>query len=440
MSRMEPNRLLQDELVYELAVRGICGVGTCDSMRKTLRELLRLEKLGKTFASCLKPIPVDEEIVTCQNKLKEIVTLLEKFDGASNAYKKLETKICHIMGRIERIKPEEEEGHKARSELLSEVLSISADLEDKAEQFRKSRIENLPTDPVLLESLSVAGASTSTPVVHEPVENITVIENSNSNKYIRDIAKFDAKFSGDVSKVSVNAFLIQIEEFCASRNILKHQLFHAASELFEEPAKSWFRAKKRAGLSNWEDLVTELKLQFQPHDYNDRLWDEIKHRTQGSNEPIGIYVAIMSNLFSYLTFAVPENTRVKILRKNILPYLQSQLSCIDEIASEAELLNLCRTIERNRISIDAYVPPSRNKSKIEPDLSYIDNKARPQCSNAVTPPENDKECWNCNGRGHIAKYCKARRQKHCYRCGKKDFTKYDCPVCTKKSGNERRVQ
>lgn len=440
MSRMEPNRLLQDELVYELAVRGISAVGNCDSMRKTLRELLRLEKLGKTFVSCLKPTPLNEEIVTCQNKLKEIVSLLGKFDGADNAYRKIETKLCHVIGRVDRMRPEDDEGIKARSELMSEVLSLSSDLEDKTEQIKKQRLENLPTDVVVLENMNVA-ATTSTPtrthVTHEPTENISLTENPNSNKYIRDIAKFDAKFSGDVSKLSVNAFLIQIEEFCASRGILKHQLFHAASELFEEPAKSWWRAKKRAGLNNWEDLVTELKLQFQPHDYNDRLWEEIKHRTQGSNEPIGIYVAIMSNLFSYLSFTVPENTRVKILRKNILPYLQNPLSSHAEIASEEELLTLCRTIEKNHVSIDAYTPPSKNKSKVEPDLSYIDIKTR---SSQETRQNMDLECWNCNKRGHIAKFCKARKQKHCYRCGKKDFTKFDCPDCTKNQGNGRMVQ
>ncbi|CAH1383643.1 unnamed protein product, partial [Tenebrio molitor] len=42
--RFEVNRLVQDELVYELAIRGLTDVGTVEQMRKTLRTLLRLER------------------------------------------------------------------------------------------------------------------------------------------------------------------------------------------------------------------------------------------------------------------------------------------------------------------------------------------------------------------------------------------------------------
>jgi hypothetical protein len=40
----EVNRLAQDELVYESAVRGLTEVGTVEQMQKTLRNLLRMER------------------------------------------------------------------------------------------------------------------------------------------------------------------------------------------------------------------------------------------------------------------------------------------------------------------------------------------------------------------------------------------------------------
>lgn len=160
--------------------------------------------------------------------------LLTKYDGAKNAYRKLETKICHVIGRVERMKPDNEEDNKTRSELLSQALSLSSDLEEKTENFKKLRFENLPTDPVLLESLHMASASTPYSHGREIATGnaTTAIDNSSVNKYVRDLGKINIKFSGDVSKLSVNAFLIQIEEFCALRNIPKDQLIHAASELF----------------------------------------------------------------------------------------------------------------------------------------------------------------------------------------------------------------
>lgn len=185
---MEPNRLVQDELVYELTVRGISDVGNCDSMRKTLRELLRLEKLGKTFISSLPPIPFKDELTTCKNKLKEISALLEKFDGAENAYKKLETKICHVLGRLERLQAKDDDEIQLPSELLSEAIILSTELEEKVENIKKTIVQNLPIDPTLLESMSAAQASTSTR--HENVNDESVALDQTVNRYTRYTNRF----------------------------------------------------------------------------------------------------------------------------------------------------------------------------------------------------------------------------------------------------------
>jgi hypothetical protein len=42
--KFEVNRLASDKLSYELEIRGIIGLATVAEMRKTLRNLLRLEK------------------------------------------------------------------------------------------------------------------------------------------------------------------------------------------------------------------------------------------------------------------------------------------------------------------------------------------------------------------------------------------------------------
>lgn len=130
-----------------------------------------------------------------------------------------------MLGRVERLAADNDENLKLWSELLTEVLSLSSDLEDKLEHFKKLCNQNLPTDPTLLESMNLASAST--PVRQHETEvvadNVTVPQNTSTsvNKCLRDIEKLGVKFSGDVSKLSVNAFLIQIEEFCTARNTKK---------------------------------------------------------------------------------------------------------------------------------------------------------------------------------------------------------------------------
>lgn len=66
------------------------------------------------------------------------------------------------------------------------------------------------------------------------------------------------------------------------------------------------RANKRR-FNNWDLLIVALKKQFLPCDYEDRLWEEIRKRTQGASESVGIYFAVMSNLFERLVVPVPEN-------------------------------------------------------------------------------------------------------------------------------------
>lgn len=49
-----------------------------------------------------------------------------------------------------------------------------------------------------------------------------------------------------------------------------------------------------------------VKIIILPADYNDKLIDEIKKRTQGPTETMGIYLAIMKNMFNRLTVPVTE--------------------------------------------------------------------------------------------------------------------------------------
>lgn len=124
------------------------------------------------------------------------------------------------------------------------------------------------------------------------------------------VCKWNIKFSGDVSRQSVSAFLDEdLDERYAARNVTKKQLFKSAGELFERKAKIWFRSVRKA-ISIWQELVAKLKDEFQPHDYNDLLWEQIKCRKQGPKESTGIYMTVINNLFLRLTFDVPEASKV----------------------------------------------------------------------------------------------------------------------------------
>lgn len=170
MARMEPNRLVQDELQYELAVRGISECGTVETMRKALRELLRLEKLGKTFPSIASRLNIGDELDVCETKLEEIKAGVENYDGTTNVYKKLETKLWHVMGRLERLEPKDSDNEKKKSELFTMALTLSGDLEQERTQALDQG--HLPVDPMLVSNLTQnpPGIHASTPVHSQTAE------------------------------------------------------------------------------------------------------------------------------------------------------------------------------------------------------------------------------------------------------------------------------
>jgi hypothetical protein len=119
-------------------------------------------------------------------------------------------------------------------------------------------------------------------------------------------------------------------------------------------------------------LVALLRNQFQPADYNDRLFEEIRRRTQGPDESIAMFAAVMDNMFDRVTVRVPEATRLKIILKNLAPYYQNQLG-LSPITSRDQLLEASRLLEARKASVECYVQPTRRRGQIclEPDLAYV---------------------------------------------------------------------
>ncbi|KAK9688531.1 Retrotransposon gag protein [Popillia japonica] len=140
--------------------------------------------------------------------------------------------------------------------------------------------------------------------------------------------RWNLKYSGDNSGLSLNAFLERVEELMLARNVTKEQVFRSAIDLFSSRALIWYRANRKA-LSDWDELVVALREEFQVPDYDERLFDEIRKRTQGPNESISMFVSVMTNLFSRLSIKIPESNRLKMMCKNLSPFYQSQLGLTD---------------------------------------------------------------------------------------------------------------
>lgn len=272
-----------------------------------------------------------------------------------------------------------------------------------------------------------------------------------------DISRWKIVFDGNSS---VTNFIERLEELRLSRGVSKTQLLRSAPEFFSKDALHWYRIHQ---FTSWDELVHQLKTDFLPYDYEYELLEEIRNRTQGAKEKLITYVSSMENLFNKLGPSKPtEEVRIKMIRRNLLPYLQSQLA-LHETENISDLLRLGRAIEETAVRTQRYVPPPTNyKQLLEPGLAYHKPTGLSQDFHAnvsAVAPGNSREkieisaincrseitqekevraiCWNCEKTGHRFRKCTKPRRIFCFRCGQLNVTSNSCAKCTSKNGPER---
>lgn len=101
---MDINRLLSDELSYEIRIRGISPDGTVAEKRKVLRDAIHQERDGQ-ITICTKNIVPSEEVCICGTKLDDLLGNIQEFDNnnAENEYKRVKARLIHVSDRLKRI-------------------------------------------------------------------------------------------------------------------------------------------------------------------------------------------------------------------------------------------------------------------------------------------------------------------------------------------------
>lgn len=432
--KMQVNRLLQDELTYELQLRGI-ATGTVEEMRHSLAMAIRLEKSGDSVMYPKYPFTAQEDVLAVENKLVDLEPLVNDFTDKSSStlYSKLESRLSHVLNRIDHIDANGPEGQK-RSELLAKTLSLLDLLQNKG----CGKIST-PT------SLAVLGSNVLPNL--PPIRRSSGIDDTHlQSPYFKQILpnKWGLKFSGDKKGISLNAFLERVEELRIARHVSKETLLESGIDLFEGRAYQFYVAY-RDEISSWDEFVNLLREEYLSPNYNEKLLEEIKKRTQGADESIGIYLAVMSGYFKRLTCPVSEEIQLKIIMRNIAPFYQSQLALVN-IMSFGHLRELCRRLEARKESVESFVAPSRRSCSLEPDLAYVQfdtlDIADVASSSAVAGtkcevPLDNLVCYRCGQPGHKAIGCLLVKGKFCYRCRKDGVTVKTCPNCKPKGNGQR---
>lgn len=454
--KMDPNRLLSDELSYELTIRGLSTAGNVADKRIRLRNHMRTETDEEPISFPDFPLDPAAELKICGKKLTQLKTMIDNFDENNylNEYARIGSRLTHVHKRLGRVMDPTSETtqremktdcqHYLETIRYKFTVQASAHLmaeQDVAEQDDDVRTETTPT---LTETTP---EDTETPVESIEVRLARALEQISCNLACAPTRATTSKSHFPVHKWNVtydggpglSNFLERIDELSSARGVNKQQLFSSAVEFFSGDALTWFRAN-RTIIHSWDDLIAALKNTFLPADYDFSLWDEIRNRTQGNGEKVSIFIANMEGLFKRLSTRPTEAERLVYIRRNLQPYLQQRLG-LQAVQNVAELGQICRQLEDIQHRTQQFREPPAASQAIEPDLAYH----RPRLSriSAVAPEQDNIEavgsstrspikCWNCEKSGHRSANCTEARRTHCYRCGKPNVITRNCPKC---SGN-----
>ncbi|KAJ8964168.1 hypothetical protein NQ317_016442 [Molorchus minor] len=398
MSRkLQVNRLDKDELSYELTVRGI-ATGTCEEMRRRLSQALQLEKSGDSLKYPEYPYTFEEDHEVVNKKLQDLTKMLDGFSQGrgSNEALKIRTKFNHVLGRLDNLVCDTVEKQKTKSEVLAATLTLMDTFDNKVCEYEKRKGTNVPPSLLYME------------------------EQTEPSTFREDIGRASTSSSLDgvqpagAARGNQLPFFEQVEELRVARSVSKETLLNSGIDLFSDRAYQFYK-DCRGRVTSWNELVNEFRQEYLSASYDDELFEELQRRTQHSSESIGVYLAIMSSYFGRLRCAISEDTKLKIILRNLHPYYLERLS--EPMPSTlAELRSSCRSMEARRDMMKNYVePPTRRSNALEKDLAYIDISEDLSAIETSSQEARDQVktnviiCYRCSQQGHKANECNSKK-------------------------------
>lgn len=410
--------LTKEELQYEVQIRSEEPEPTVEKLRKQLKRLI-LDIPPEEILEL--DIEARQELKLIADKLKELKKCIGDYEATQDTGRLVRARALgtHLHFRIARVITVDEKTEEYKQEYTRILKELSSKFSDKGS------VDKTPVGGAFEESTSAKVEGHQLSQVHCSKVNVS---------------KWGLKFDGTTD---VRSFLERVDELCSANNVPVSKIFAAASELFSEQALLWFRGIKNQ-VTSWHELRELLMEEFDPVDYEYRLMGEIRARTQGADEPVHIYFAIMSCMFNRLSCPPTEREKLEILLHNIRPSFSEQLALI-EINSTQELKAKCRILEAARQRSEFFAEPARAAARtLNPSFNYKSTKAKPNLSAVSTVPQERQKfvCFKCKEPGHSYKECKNKRSGkriQCYNCGQVGYTVKGCPNCNKET-NEKKPQ
>lgn len=170
---MEINRLLGDELSYELEIRGLPSEGTVAEKRSTLRGLMRCERSGFSTNVLDSNLNCESELDTCDIKLQQLGNDIDNFDLAnkSNEYARIYSRLLHINGRLSRLTKLTEDQNRDKVNLIARCMQLIDSVGNLLESEPQVPPRAVGDASTGRENKEYSLLDTDNPLLPEPIHN-----------------------------------------------------------------------------------------------------------------------------------------------------------------------------------------------------------------------------------------------------------------------------
>ena len=184
--------------------------------------------------------------------------------------------------------------------------------------------------------------------------------NTFDNTYQREtrtgqlLRQWEVKFSGKRHE-DVDEFVERLEEFRRQLNFPDEDILRQIPTILSGEALTWARTK----YDTWRtvaDVILALQQRYRPIDYEVRLEDELRERSQGPCESISSYIIGMRVLLKKFAPPLPLRTQLDRVYRNLHPDFLEKIYR-EQVTSLDELERLGQQIELRRELAKRYKPP-----------------------------------------------------------------------------------
>lgn len=419
--------LRKDEIRFELDVLGISTAQeeTVDALRKALRQVFKLSRRGSIKCVPQMSPRLTKEIEACTPKVEELESMLSSGDLVKdrNLIVRISVRANYLIDRLARLGFDNSSLSDLRQRLIRILAKVEPEEGSSSSDEESVKVENPKCTPVKKkvedipkeESMNVPNSE------KRGKDDILIIREKQIN-----LNSFNLKFNGTTC---VRIFLERLEELRQAREIPQSRMLSAFSDLLEDSALAWFRCNKN-NFNSYQDLIQQLREDFDIPDLDYRLKNEIRQRTQAKHETIVSYISTMQGMFSRLTSPMSHADQLEILMHNIRPEYMKELA-LHDISSIDQLKQLGKRLELARVRAERFSEPNSEEYQLRKTKLSVKHSNQVSAVSTGINPEQKRSCMRCQSDGHYTRDCKQSREVVCFKCGKKGVRRPECPTCMK---------